>query len=67
MDAGYPIHLANPAGIPQYSGLKHADDKSAAFFLAELLRLNLLPKGYIYLREERAVRDMLRHRMMLVQ
>jgi len=67
MDAGYPVHLANPAGIPQYSGLKHADDKSDAFFLAELLRLNILPEGYIYPREERAVRDMLRRRMMLVQ
>ena len=67
MDAGYPVHLANPAGLPQRHGLKHADDKSDAFFMAELLRLNILPKGYIYPREERAVRDMLRRRMMLVQ
>ena len=67
MDAGYPVELANPAGMQQYDGLKHADDKSDAFFLAELLRLNILPKGYIYPREERAVRDMLRRRMMLVQ
>ena len=67
MDAGYPIELANPAGMPQYDGLKHADDKSDAFFLAELLRLHILPTGYIYPREERAVRDMLRRRMMLVQ
>jgi len=36
-------------------------------FLAELLRLHILPKGYIYPREERAVRDMLRRRMLLVQ
>ena len=48
MDAGYPVVLANPAGMPQYNGLKHADDKSDAFFLAELLRLNILPKGYIF-------------------
>ena len=67
MDAGYPVELANPAGMQQYDGLKHADDKSDAFFLAELLRLHILPKGYIYPREERAVRDMLRRRMMLVQ
>ena len=67
MDAGYPIELANPAGMTQYNGLKHADDKSDAFFLAELLRLHILPKGYIYPREERAVRDMLRRRMLLVQ
>ncbi len=67
MDAGYPVDLANPAGMTQYNGLKHADDKSDAFFLAELLRLHILPTGYIYPREERAVRDMLRRRMMLVQ
>ena len=67
MDEGYPIELANPAGMTQYNGLKHADDKSDAFFLAELLRLHILPKGYIYPREERAVRDMLRRRMLLVQ
>ena len=67
MDAGYPVDLANPAGMTQYNGLKHADDKSDAFFLAELLRLHILPKGYIYPREERAVRDMLRRRMLLVQ
>src|SRR5690348_8697061 len=31
--AKYPVVLANPARIQQYSGLKHADDKSDAFFL----------------------------------
>src|SRR5579862_9037121 len=31
--AGYPVVLANPARIKQYSGLKHADDRSDAFFL----------------------------------
>ena len=67
MDAGYPIELANPAGMTQYNGLKHADDKSDAFFLAKLLSLHILPTGYIYPREERAVRDMLRRRMLLVQ
>ena len=67
MDAGYQVHLANPAAISQYSGLKHADDKSDAFFLAELLRLDILPTGYIYPREERPVRDMLRRRLKLVQ
>ena len=41
-------HLANPARMEQYSGIKHADDKNDAFFLAELQRLNILPTGYIY-------------------
>jgi hypothetical protein len=40
---GYAIELANPAQIEQYSGIKHADDKHDAFFLAELQRLNILP------------------------
>jgi transposase len=65
--AGYPVVLANPAKIAQYNGLKHADDKSDAFFLAELLRLNILPTGYVYDAELRPVRDLLRRRMSLVQ
>jgi transposase len=64
--AGYPVVLANPARIITYTGLKHADDKSDAFFLAELLRLNILPEGYIYDADLRPVRDMLRRRLSLV-
>jgi len=64
--AGYPVVLANPAGMAQYSGLKHSDDTSDAFFLAELLRLNILPTGYIYDPELRPVRDLLRRRLGLV-
>lgn len=30
MDEGFKLHLANPAAIQQYSGLKHADDHSDA-------------------------------------
>jgi transposase len=67
MEAGYEMHLANTAAIVQYSGLKYADDDSDATWLAKLLRLGLLPEGYIYPREERAVRDLLRRRLALVQ
>jgi transposase len=63
---GYPINLANPAKIEQYSGIKHADDKHDAFHLAELQRLNILPKAYIYDAELRPVRDLLRRRTKLV-
>src|SRR5690348_5365255 len=42
-ELGYPVVLANPAGMEQYSGLKHADDRSDAYFLADLQRLNILP------------------------
>ena len=30
MDAGFRVHLANPAAIHQYSGLKHSDDEDDA-------------------------------------
>ena len=63
---GYPVVLANPAEIEQYSGIKHADDKNDAYFLAELQRLNILPTGYIYDAKLRPVRDLLRRRMGLV-
>lgn len=67
MDAGYPVHLANPSAIQKYSGLKHVDDKHDAFWLAELLRLGILPEGYIYPKEERPIRDLLRKRGHLVR
>jgi transposase len=62
----YPVVLANPAAMEQYSGIKHADDTNDAFFLAELLRLNILPTGHIYDAQLRPVRDLLRRRLMLV-
>jgi transposase len=62
----YPVVLANPAGMQQYSGIKHADDTNDAFFLAELLRLKILPTGHIYDAQLRPVRDLLRRRMTLV-
>jgi len=63
---GYPVVLANPAEIEQYSGIKHADDKNDAYFLADLQRLNILPTGYIYDAKLRPVRDLLRRRLGLV-
>jgi transposase len=67
MKEGYKVHLANPSGIQKYSGLKHADDKDDAFWLCDMLRLNILPEGYIYPREDRPIRDLLRKRMHLVR
>jgi transposase len=67
MAEGYPVHLANPAAIQKYSGLKYADDRHDAFWLAEMLRLGILPEGYIYPKEERPVRDLLRKRGHLVK
>jgi transposase len=67
MDKGYRVHLANPSAIKQYEGLKHSDDRHDAFWLAHLLALGILPEGYIYPKEDRPVRDLLRKRSFLVK
>ncbi len=66
IDNGYKLHLANPSAIKQYEGLKHSDDITDAFHLANLLRLSILPEGYIYPKHERPLRDLLRKRIHLV-
>ena len=66
-EEGYQVHLANPTKIQQYSGLKYSDDKHDAFWLAEMLRLGILPEGYIYPKEDRPIRDLLRKRGHLVR
>ena len=66
-DAGFTVHLVNTAAVKQYDGLKHGGDFSDARHLAHLLRLGILPTGYIYPREQRAVRDLLRKRSQLVR
>ena len=67
MDKGYRVHLANTAAIQQYEGLKYTDDHCDARWLAHILRLGVLPQGYIYPKEERAVRDLLRKRSQMVR
>jgi len=54
VEKGYKVHLANPSAIQQYSRLKHSDDKQDAF-------------GYIYPKQERPLRDLLRKRGHLVR
>jgi transposase len=66
-EAGYRVHLANTTAIKQYDGLKHRGDESDAHQLARLLRLKLLPQGHIMPKAARAVRDLARKRMQLVQ
>jgi transposase len=67
MEQGYRVHLANTAAIQQYNGLKYTDDNSDARWLAHLLRLGVLPEGYIYPRADRPVRDLLRKRSQMVR
>ena len=66
MEAGYEVQLVNPAGVKKYEGLKHQDDESDAYWLAHLMRLGILPTGYIYPRERRGLRDLARKRLRLV-
>lgn len=66
MAQGIEVKLVNTAAVQQYEGLKYADDRHDAFWLAHLMRLDILPTGYIYPKEQRAVRDLLRRRMGLV-
>jgi transposase len=61
------VHLANTAAIRQYDGLKHRGDESDARHLAHILRLGLLPEGHIMPKQARAMRDLARKRMQLVQ
>jgi transposase len=64
---GHRVHLANPSAIKQYEGIKHTDDKWDSFWLAHMKHLNILPEGYIYPKEQRAVRDLLRRRLFFVK
>jgi transposase len=66
-EAGYRVHLAHTAAIKPYEGLKYSNDQVDARWLAHLLRLDILPEGYIYPKGERAVRDLLRKRAQLVR
>lgn len=66
-DHGFGVQLVNTAAVKQYDGLKYSGDHQDAFHLAHLMRLGILPTGYIYPQEQRAVRDLLRRRLSLVR
>ena len=67
MDAGHCVHLTNTWAVKQYEVLKYTDDRHDARWLAHLLALGILPEGYIYPKEERSARDLLRRRAFLVR
>ena len=66
-EAGFIVHLANTSAMTNYEGLKHSNDESDAINLARTLRLGILPTGHIMEKSLRAVRDLARKRMRLVQ
>ena len=66
-EAGHEARLVNTSAVQQYDGLKYSDDRHDARWLAQLMRLGILPVGYIMPKELRATRDLLRKRLHLVQ
>ncbi len=66
-ESDYRVHLINTLAAKQYQGLKYTDDKTDARWLAHMLRLGILPTGWIYPKEKRAIRDLLRRRSQLVR
>lgn len=66
-DNGYEVRLVNTAAVRSYSGDKYTDDVDDAAFLCELQAMNRLPTGYVYPRETRPVRDVLRRRSLFVR
>ncbi|MCA1925440.1 MAG: IS110 family transposase [Thiobacillus sp.] len=67
MAEGYAVKLANTVAMKRYDGLKHSDDETDAAHLAHMLRLGILPTGYIHPPAERALRDLARKRVQLVR
>lgn len=67
IENGFKVELVNTTAVKQYDGLKYSGDHQDAFHLAHLMRLDILPTGYIYPPEYRQVRDLLRRRRQLVR
>ena len=65
--SGFDVRLANTVALKQYNGLKYTDDKTDARYLAHLLRLGILPQGYVLPFDSRCVRDLFRRRLLLVR
>lgn len=67
IERGYLVDLGNPAKMKQYSGIKETNDLTDAAWLAEQERLGIFPACYIYPKEVRPIRDLLRRRQLLVR
>lgn len=65
-DGGFQVKLAHPFGLQVIKKAKVKTDKRDAFHLARLLRLGALPESYIYPKEKRPMRDLLRKRQKTV-
>ena len=66
-EAGYKVKLAHTMGLYMITGAKVKTDRRDAFALAKLLRLDAIPEAYIYPKDTRPIRDLLRRRTRLVR
>lgn len=65
-EQGITVSLAHTLYLKAIAYAKVKTDKVDAYTLAQLIRLNMLPEAYIYPKETRPARDLLRRRMYLV-
>ena len=65
-EAGFNVKLAHIFGLQLITGVKVKTDRRDAFSLAKLLRLDAVPEAYIYPKEKRPIRDLLRRRNRMV-
>jgi transposase len=65
-DAGHVPHLAHALAVHMITRAKVKTDRRDALKLARLLATGMLPEGYIYPRETRPIRDLVRQRTRLV-
>jgi transposase len=66
-EAGYKVKLAHTMGLYMITGAKVKTDRRDAFSLAKLLRLDAIPEAYIYPKDTRPIRDLLRRRTRMVR
>ena len=65
-EAGFTVKLAHTPGLYMITGAKVKTDRRDALTLARLLRLDALPEAYIYPKEKRPIRDLLRRRNRII-
>lgn len=63
---GYDVTLAHSLGLSLICRAKVKTDRRDAVALARLLRIGEIPEGYIYPRETRSLRDLIRRRTSVV-
>ena len=63
MDAGIEFVLGHALYMSAIHGFKTKNDKTDSMQIAHLLRSNLIPPAYVYPKEKRAVRGLLRKRI----